>query len=303
MKTSFGAAVMLLSASQAAQAQDVYGVVSLSYGENQFANSGVQMDEFNLQGRVRRQMGNGLSFGLQAGTEQTYAAATTGNELSNQSLGGDVSYGLGNGTSVGAFAEESRISGSGLTLLSTSAIGLTAGYADAGYSVKGFLGSSMVENAPSVDITAMGANASYAVTPEFTFGASLSQHSVSSGSSSNTISTYGIAAVYQATPAFGLHGGMTQIDSAQGTSVTEMGLGASYNVNAGGQMPILGTLELIGNSYASTATSYSVDTVRLGVTLPIGPAARKVSVPIHSVTDKVFQPIHNVIGTFGESLF
>lgn len=303
MKTSFGAAVMLLSASQAAQAQDVYGVVSLGYGESQFADSATGTNAFSLHGRVRRQLDNGLSFGLQSGTEQTTSTGTSDGALTSQNLGGDISYGLGNGTSVGAFLEENSLSDSGVSLLSTSAIGLTAGFTGSGYSVKGFLGSSMIENAPSVDITAMGANASYAVSPEFTFGASLSHHSITSGSSSNTISTYGIAAVYQATPVFGLHGGMTQIDSAQGASVTEMGLGASYNVNAGGQMPILGTLELIGNSFASTSTNYAVDTVRLGVTLPIGAAARKVSVPVHSATDKVFQPIHDVIGTFGESLF
>jgi hypothetical protein len=289
--------MLVLAASHAAQAQEFSSVFSLSYGESKFSNTSLHLNENSLKGRIRAQMGNGLSFGLQFGAENTSAGAGTSGSVKGQNTGVDVLYTLQNGTTLGAFAENTRFGEKNATLVSSDAIGFMAGYAANGLSLKGFLGSATLQNAPLVDITAFGGTASYQVAQNLTLGANLSQHSISNNGKSNTVGTFGLGAVYHPTAVFGLHAGITSIDfGASGANMTEMGLGASYNVNAAGKGPILATIELVSNDYSASLNSYSFDTVRLGMTLPLGKAAKNVSVPINSAADRVFQPVRDVIG-------
>lgn len=304
MKSSFGAAVMLIASAAAAQAQDVSGVFSLGYGENRLANPSIRVNENTIKGRVRAQMGNGLSFGVQAGGERTYSPATSSGALDRENFGIDAAFTAQNGGTVGAYLESNSFDLDSSNLISTNAVGLMGGYVANGLSLKGFLGSAVVKDEPLVDITAVGVNLSYDMAQNFTLGAAVSQHAINNSTTTNTVNTFGLAAAYNPTAALGLHGGLSSINfDATNARLTEMGFGASYNVNVNGTSPILATIELVNNDFSASTDGYSVDTIRLGVTLPLGRAASKVSVPINSAADKVFQPIRNVIGAAGQAAF
>jgi len=303
MKTTLGAAAVVLACSSAAQAQDFSGVFSLGYGENEFADTADRLNESSLKGRFRAQTGNGMSFGLQFGTE-TKSAPQTDESSNGRNLGADLQFAQQNNLSYGVYAESSAVTANGVDLLSTSAFGLTAGYAANGLNLKGFVGSAALEEQPSAEITALGVTASYQLAPNFTVGANLSQHGVKNGSFVNTASSVGLGAVYQPTPSIGLFGGFTSMDlsSSNDTRLTEMGLGGSYRVNRSGNSPILATLEVLNTDFNSDPDNISFNTIRLGVTFPLGAAARNVSVPINSAADRVFQPIRNVLGASGDTL-
>ncbi len=146
--------------------------------------------------------------------------------------------------------------------------------------------------------------ASYQLAPKLTLGANLSQHGVKNGSFENTASSYGLSAVYQPTPSIGLFGGFTSMDlsSSNDSRLTEIGLGGSYRVNRSGNSPILATLEFLNTDLNSDPDAISFNTIRLGVTFPLGAAARNVSVPINSAADRVFQPVRSFLGVYGDTL-
>ena len=303
MKPTLGAAAVVLAFSPAAQAQDFSGVFSLGYGENQFADTADRLNESSLKGRIRAQAGNGMSFGLQFGTE-TKSSTETGDATNGRNFGADLQFGGQNNLSYGVYAESSAITTGGFDFLSTSAFGLTAGYAANGLNLKGFVGSAALEQQQSAEITALGVTASYQLAPNFTVGANLSQHGIKNGGFANTASTLGLGAVYQPTPSIGIFGGFTSMDlsSSSDSRLTEMGLGGSYRVNRSGNSPILATFEVLNTDFNSDPDNISFNTIRLGVTFPLGAAAKNVSVPINSAADRVFQPIRNVLGASGDTL-
>ncbi len=303
MKTTLGAAALVLAFSPAVQAQDFSSVISLGYGENKFAVSADRLSETSLKGRFRAQTGNGMSFGLQFGTEAK-SDLETSETSGGRNFGADMLFTQQNNLSYGVYAESAAVTSGGAAILSTSAFGLTAGYAANGLNIKGFVGNAALQEQPSVEITALGMTASYQIAPTFTLGANLSQHGIKNTGFVNTAYTYGLGAVYQPTPSIGLFGGFTSMDlsSSNDSRLTEMGLGGSYRVNRSGSSPILATLEFLNTDFNSDPDSISFNTIRLGVTFPLGAAAKNVSVPINSAADKVFQPVRNVLGVSGDTV-
>ncbi len=302
MRTTLGAAVLCVAATQVA-AQDVSSVFSLGVGEARSPSSTAAVTETLLKGRVRGQTGTGLSFGLQLGAESNYSSATSGS-LDTTNFGVDASFTAQNNMSYGIYSESNSFSSKGTALLSTSATGLMSGYTAKGLSLKAFAGMASVKENAGMSVTAYGLNASYQVVQNLTLGASVSQHSITSGGLRGSANTIGVAAVYQPAQNLGLFGGFTTIDfpTGKGQRITEMGLGASYRLSPAGRSPILATVEMLGTDYASGASKGSFNTVRIGVTIPLGKAAKNVSVPINSAADKVFQPVRNVLGLTQDTL-
>lgn len=295
MKLNLAAAACLLALPHAANAQDWSGGVTLGYGHSSVSGISQDLTQLTLDGRVKADLGNGLSLGARLDTVNLSVDGVS-QSLNGTLLGVDGSYKLGNGLSFGLYAEQAKLSISGSSIHGNS-YGLTAGYAMNGLTLNGYVGRTESNFFPSgFNMTTIGLGATYDAAPNLTVGGSLARTRLSNGGSSADLTTIGIAAAYQINNDFTVFGGVSQTSlDIVSADLTNFGLGVSYNLASALNFPAVASLELARTNAGLGGGSGHLNTVRVGLTIPLGKSTSKV--PLNSVADSIFSPSHSVISS------
>lgn len=203
-------------------------------------------------------------------------------------------YRLENGLVLGAYVQRASLDidelVGGSDDLEADSYGLTLGYEAGGLGVEGYVGQTDTDpELPDVDITDLGFRADYEMSDDLSVAGLFARTTLDEegGSGEVDLDTLGVAGAYDITPAFSVFGGLGSFD-ASGTPFagSSMALGVSYDLNNVGQLPpVTVSLELARTTVeigASSEAEDEIDTIRLGLSIPLGEGAS--DVPLNSAT-------------------
>ena len=151
------------------------------------------------------------------------------------------------------------------------------------------LGRSSTSPDIGIDIDDFGLSAKYAAMPNLDIAGAFQRATLSLGPDDADIDLIGLAAAYDINDQFSLFAGVsrTSVDLAD-LDVTTMGLGVGYDLSEMAGVASTVSLELARTDLSSGGPDGDIDTVRLGLTFPIG--GKGTEAPLNSVADSIFNP-------------
>ena len=301
IKTSLGIAV-LATIPMFAQAQEFSGGVTLGYGSSNISGVTQDITTRTFDGRVEVAFGNGLSFGARY---DRIDASVDGValDLTGDMIGLDIGYAFGNGFAVGLYNEKAKIGIDGVPgSISARSYGLEASYETQGLDFGAFYGRKSSDLLTGVDMNDYGITMRYAMNDQLELGGNFMRTRLSSGGSSVDFDMIGVAGSYAFSDQWTAFAGINRasVDLAS-LDITTIGLGVSYDLSSMANFPGIASLELARTDLDLGGSSGSIDTVRIGFTIPFGANANKV--PLNSVADSIMNPSHAVLSSTVLSAF
>ncbi|MFO1203137.1 MAG: hypothetical protein U1E58_10940 [Tabrizicola sp.] len=293
-----GAIVVLaaLAAPSAILADTVTGALTLSYTQQDA--SGSQMDTKGVDGRMKIDLDNGLSFGLDVG-KSTMSQDGSPIEISGEYIGLKAGYRFGNGFKAGAFADRLTI-GFNLSPIdfSLNTNGMSLGYEGSGFDVEAFVGNTSSNLPLPFDIENRGVTARYTGVQGLDVGGTFLRATLSSGGASEDIDFKGLAATYSFSDAFMVFGGVARSDFFLAGNLDSTGIGVAYDLG-----PMTGFSSTVSLEVAKTdmGIGTDIDTVRLGLSVPLG--KKGPILPMNSVADSILNPRHGAFNAAITSAF
>ena len=305
MKRALAVYLLTISAPTLAVAQDLSysGALTLGVGFHSVSDIDQDLRTTSLDGRLDFDFGNGFSFGVDAGYLDLDIDEVPV-DFNAQFIGLDVAYRFANGMSLGAYTEQLTASADLLPIdISLKSSGITAGYDASGLQLGAFIGQSDTSpELPGTDLQDLGLTAKYAPMEGLKLGAAFLRTTVDTAGPEVDLDFLGLAATYVINDSFTVFGGVskTSLDLLDADATT-MGLGAGYLLPMGGVTSTL-SLELARTDLSAGGIGGGdLDTVRLGLTLPLG--GKGSEAPLNSVADSVFNPRHSAINAGLTSAF
>ena len=161
--------------------------------------------------------------------------------------------------------------------------GLILGYETENLTVEASIGETETDpDAPNTDITDFGVTADYDASDRLSVAGLLARTTVDAPGGDVDADAIGIAASYDVTEAFQVFGGYGNLDvsdsDADGDSIA---IGVGYDLGGMGELPpVTVSLELARTTLDAGGQSEDIDTVRLGLSIPIGEGVS--DVPLNS---------------------
>lgn len=300
MKSNLCLVLAVLAVPGAATAQTITGGLTLSYGTTDGGDFSADMTQSGLDGRMNVDFGNGFTFGVQVGKIDMNVDG--GGGLGGEFIGLEGGYRFAGGFKLGAFAEQLAFAPDGFPIdITLKTNGVTAGYETAGLEVEAFIANSSLSPTAFADVDNKGVTVGYTAVPGLHLGATYLKANLSQGGSEADIDFTGIAASYAATDAIIVFGGISQSDISPGgvtaLGFDSVGLGVGYDLGAWMGVSSTLSLEVARTELSSFGSSTDLDTVRLGMTFPLG--AKGPALPMNSVADSILNPRH---GAFNAAL-
>lgn len=294
------ASSLLAATPLAATAQ---GALTFGYAQQDPQSFAESLLQKAIDGTVDVDFGNGLTLGASVSARDTEfdgIAASISDSVMSVSGG----YTLAGGARVGAYAEQSRLSSSPALPempLTLTSYGVSAGYSAGAVAVEGFVGTSDLGSKANIpiDVRDLGLVAHYTPSDRLTLGASLSRSTLEAKGSA-TLAMIGVAGAYDIDPSWTVFGAAGQSSIALGPQgdfqANTLALGVSYGLAAAAGLDYRLSLELARTSYDTVPANASgrLDTVRVGLTIPLGGAAAKV--PLNSAAHAVMTPRYSALG-------
>ncbi|PCD76916.1 porin [Pseudothioclava arenosa] len=283
----------------AAYAQDITGGATLGYGFSDISDLDLDVDTLTFDGRIKVDVGNGISFGarLDAARIDIDGAPDT---IGASVIGADVAYAFGNGFSFGVYAEQGKITTDMLPLdITLTSYGVSGGYAFAKGDVSAFVGVS--DTSPdlpgNVDIHDFGIAGKYAPMQNLVLAGAFTRTTVSIPGDDMDLDFLGVAAAYDMTPNWTVFAGYANSSIDFGgldADLDSYGIGVSYDTSALIKVNSFASLELARTDLSVDGMGDGdMDTVRIGLTFPIGGMGTKV--PMNSVADAIMNPAHSAV--------
>lgn len=305
---SFTAAACALTAlSGLAHAQEFSGAATLGYGHTSISNGGGDANGFTLDGTGTLAFGNGLFLGMD-GSFATVDPDGPANDIDTTDLGLDLTYQAASGLTVGGYLDYADIDinlpGGLAADASVTSYGVKGGYTTASFGAEAHVGLS--ETSPSlpsgVDWTDYGLNLRYRPSERTQIGGHWVNTHLSGPGGSTDITSLGLGASHGFGMGWSAFAGLNWLDlDAANSDVTTFGLGVGYDLSQVTSVPAQLSLELARSNLDTPAGDAHADTIRLGVTLPLGD--RGTSAPLNSVSRGVIAPRHNAISTLVDTSF
>ena len=298
------AALACVLSPMSAFAQDYSGAVTLGYAKSDVSGTSDDIYTNSLDGRASVHFDNGVTLGANANAVRGHMQGGAGH-ITGSVFGVQGGYQLPSTLRFGAYAEKAKLDITGLgTDLSATSAGITAGYDYANVKMDGFIGRTTTNpDLPGgVDVNDYGIMVRYTAMPKVTLGGNLMRTRLSGGGDHADIDMIGVAGAYDFNDQWTAFGGVTRTKvSALDAKATTFGLGVSYDLSSLVNFNSSASLE-----YARTKTNLlgadgSLNSVRLGVTIPFGQASSKV--PLNSVADSILNPTHSVVSSTVLSAF
>ncbi|WP_374642039.1 porin [Tabrizicola sp.] len=294
MKSSLALLLVTISAPSLAVAQDMSGGVTLGFGQHSVDEIDQDLSTASLDGRVDFAFANGMTFGVSAGYLDL-GIDDTPIDMNANFVQLNLGYRLSNGLSFGAYAEQlnGSISGSPIDIALKS-IGAEVGYATGDWDLGLSLGRTSTSPDMGVDIDNLGLTVKYAAMPNLDIGGAFLRANLSSGPMDADIDMIGLAAAWDINDQFSLFGGVSRTSQDEmDLDVTTMGLGVGYDLSQMTGMASVVSLELARTDLEMGPGSADLDTVRIGLTLPLG--GKGTEAPLNSVADSIFNPRHGAV--------
>ncbi|MDX5401612.1 MAG: porin [Rhodobacterales bacterium] len=294
MKRSLAVLLATISAPSLAAAQDLSGGVTLGFGQHDVSEIGQDLSTSSLDGRVDFAFANGMTFGVSAGYLDLGIDGTP-MDVNADFIALNVGYKLSNGLSFGAYAERLNGSVTGLPIdLSLKSIGAEMGYATGNLELGMHLGRTSTSPDLPIDIDNVGLTAKYAAMPNLDIAGAFLRANLSMGGMDADIDMIGLAAAYDINDQFSLFGGVSRTSQDDlDLDVTTMGLGVGYDLAQMTGMASVVSLELARTDLSMGPGSTDLDTLRLGLTFPLG--GKGTEAPLNSVADSIFNPRHGAV--------
>ena len=280
MNRGIAIALALSAAPGALHAQTVTGGLTLSF--TQQSAEGEDIDTKGLDGRMRTDFGNGFTFGLEVGVSKMSQGGSTF-DVDGEFIGLDGGYRFGNGLKGGVFADRLTL-GVDIIDITLKTNGVYLGYENNGIDVEAFVGNSSLSLPLPFEVDNVGVSATYSGFSGLELGGAFLRAEISSGGSSENIDFKGLAASYVLQDSFILFGGMSRTSLAGLTDIDTTGIGVGYDLSSVAGFASTVSLEAAQTDLGPT----NIDTVRLGLTLPMG--KKGPMVPMNSVADSVLNP-------------
>jgi predicted porin len=294
MKRALALCLLTISAPCLAVAQDVSGAVTLGFGDHNVSDIDQGLSTASLDGRINLTFANGMTLGVNAGYLDLGIDGVPV-DITATFVGLDVGYKMASGLSFGVYAEQltGQISLAPIDL-SLKSIGAEVGYETGKLDLGAFVGRTSVSpDIADIEADTLGLSAKYAAMPNLTLGGSFQRASISAGGGEADVDLFGLAGAYDINDQFSAFGGIsrTTIDGLD-ADITTMGLGLGYNLDLGGVASTV-SLELARTDLSALGGETDLDTIRLGITLPLGGGGTET--PLNSVADSIFNPRHGAV--------
>ncbi len=304
-KISF--ATLLTISPGALVAQEFQGAATLGYGQSSASDGGGDLGTFTADAIGSLDFNNGVYWGLDAKYFNADPDDVSGN-LSLLDLGTTLNYQFAGGGVIGAYvdyADENLDTGLGFDLgADATSYGISGGYVAEGFGFEAWLGeTSTSPSLPSgVDWTDYGALFRYQASETAVFGAHYVRSDLSGAGGSIDLSSIGIGGYYQFAEGWGAYAGISRQSLGDlDTDATTYGIGLDYDFRQISEFPAQLSLELARTDLDVGGASGNLDTVRLGLTFPLG--QRNVATPLNSVARAAMAPRHNALTTLADTVF
>jgi len=289
----------------AALAQDFSGAVTLGYSHTDVPDADIKLNGLSLDGRLDFSMGNGLTFGARYNTFNLDVAGIDA-DVSGNLMAFDVTYDVSSAFSAGVFIEHAElgvdIGGISLgSVASSNTFGIEGHYKTGAMDFGAFVatgepGGLIAAGLAGVDLTHFGLSATYTPSDALTVGGSFIRTNLDGGPlpTDVDIDYIGLAAVYDINDKFSVFGGLsrTKTDIVD-LKATTISLGGSYDMSSFAGMPLMASLELAQTKPELFGTDTDINSIRLGLTIPLGGNAAKA--PLNSGADAILNPSHSAL--------
>lgn len=294
-------ACALLTAPSAGLAQDFAGAATLGYAYSSVSNNQPSVNSYSLDGAGTFDFQGGFSLDVDGSLK--HANMSRGSNAGVFDLGGELNYRFLAGPVFGAYLEYANLDSNGLLGrdIDAASYGLAGGYENDLIQAKLFFGGTDASsiNGSSSNWTDYGVNVAYTPFETTKFAGYWMR---SDTGSSDKISSLGIGASHDFGAGFTGFGGISHMEfDAFNIDATAYGIGVGYDLSQLARLPAQLSLELARTTIDPVGRDTDIDTIRLGVTLPLG--LRSGSAPLNSAAWKAMSPRHNALTTFYSNLY
>lgn len=285
MKRSLAVLLLTTFSPSIVAAQEISGGITLGFGQHDILDQG--LDTTTVDGRMTIGFENGVKLGVSAGYLDLGIDGIPGS-LNARHLGLDLGYTFGNGVSAGAYVEQLTGSVDGLPVdLKLKSIGTEVGYTTGNLQFGAHIGRSSTSPDLGVDIDNLGLTARYAPAETLDVAGAFLRATLEGGGTEVDVDMLGLAAIYDINEQFSLFSGVSRTEIEE-VDVTTMGLGVGYDLGSFTGISSTVSLELAQTELSLGGASEDLDTVRLGLTFPLG--GKGSEAPLNSVADSIFNP-------------
>ena len=304
--------ILLLSAAailpNTVLAQEFSGAVTLGYGVTSISDGLGDATSPTLDGTGTVSFDNGLHLGFDGSFSHVDPDGAGGDEQIID-LGVSANYQFTSGATVGAYVdhidfEVNNVFGGASADFGGTSYGLSAGYVSNVFGAEFHVGTT--DTSPSlggdVDWLDYGLNLRYAPSERTRLGGHWVQTEISTPVGDIELSSVGFGADHQFGMGWSAFGGVNWANlELLDTDLTTFGLGVGYDLSQVTAVPAQISLELARSNLDTPVGDAHADTMRFGVTIPLG--RRKTSTPLNSLSRSMMAPRHNAISTlYGSSL-
>jgi predicted porin len=292
MKRCLALLLVTISTPSLVAAQDLSGGVTLGFGEHDIADQG--LSTATLDGRVDFAFANGVTFGVDAGYMDLGIDGAP-IDLTANFVGMNLGYRFSNGMSAGVYVEQLTGSISLVPIdISLKSIGAEFGYSMTNLEFGAHIGRTSTSPDINIDIDNIGLTAKYTPMENLDIAGAFLRANLSSGGTDIDIDMLGLAAAYDINEQFSVFGGLSRTSiSDVDVDFTTMGLGVGYDLSQMTGLASVVSLEVARTEISLGGSSEDLDTVRLGLTFPLG--GKGSEAPLNSVADSIFNPRHGAV--------
>ena len=277
-------------------AQEITGVATLGYGHVSSSDGFPDITALSFDGRAGVTYDNRLTLGITASTAKADPDGVA-EDLSINSLGLSGGVAFPSLWRLGGYAEFSEIRVSGLGSDKLDSFGVTVGYASDIMDAEAFAGQSDTDllARTGVDWTDLGARLSFGIGQNGAVGGHMVRSRLSGGGMSVDVTSVGLGAHYDFGQGLVGFAGITraEADILIG-DVTNVGVGFGYDLSTVANVPAIVSLELARAQFDDGVDRYDEDTIRFGLTLPLGGSK---TAPMNSVAANAMTPNRTALTT------
>jgi len=279
----------------AAAAADFSSVVALGYGHSSISNGGGDADVYSLELFNSVDFQNGFTLDFDVNYQKVDPDGAGDADLFGLAAAGR--YRFASGLTLGGYVEHDRLDISGLAVdLDATSYGLSAGYASDGMRVEAFYG--MTETDPSLpggtDVHDFGLLGSMKVADSVSLSGGVTRSRIDTPAGDADADRIQLGGSYGVTSDLSVFAGVSHLDvDVLNADATTYGLGLAFDMSNVASVPATVSLELARSDVSIPGGSGDMDTIRLGVSMPLGGKAK--GMPANSVAGSIVRPRHSAI--------
>lgn len=267
-----------------ATAQDVSGAVTLGLGSYDSSDGFADFSTLSLDGEIDLIHSSGLSFGATAGsTRADYDGID--DDASVKTYGLSAGYAVTADWTAGAFYEYGEFSVDGFGTAAIDTYGLFVAYGTDRVGVEFFAGETdgYEISGAGVDWSDLGASVSVDIGASAEIGAHLVRSHLSLGADELDMISAGLGGHYAFGNGLTGFAGITQASLQEfAGDLTTVGVGLGYDLAAATRVSAIASVELARTRVDDGFGTYDEDSIRVGITLPLGRAG---TAPLNSVAN------------------